>query len=171
VSANAAEWFAAVGTVGAFAATSLTLWNGHRLRKGEHAEAMLDAALNVTASAGMGAEYITTQTPAGPQKLPEPRLDVWVHNKSNRWVTNITIKAEAAKTGELVGTGTAEYLQARMDLPFQFDPGDVDIFDTQVTLTFEDVGGTTWVRKPSGHLSRIPPRKWWQPTPAGPPGR
>jgi hypothetical protein len=62
---NWAEWVGGVGTVLTFGATSLAIWQGHRLRRVEHREAMYDEALKVILQVGRGNEYVDVETSDG----------------------------------------------------------------------------------------------------------
>lgn len=174
---NWAEWIGGIGTVLAFAATSMAIWRSHRLHNQEHAEAMYDESLKVTAKAGQGSEYASVTSADGTtEKKAQTKVQVTVHNGGRRQVTNVSVEV-IARTGEPVGSSSVEFIQAGWDQSFMFDPipevwgqfGSSRGIDALVMLAFEDIDETLWRQDWHGRLLRFPlliPR-WWP----RPPGR
>jgi len=166
---NWAEWVGGVGTALAFGATSLAIWQGHRLRQVEHDEAMYDQALKVKATLGMGTEYVTEDMPDGTkQSNPKTKVEVTVYNSSRRPIHAVFVTA-TTETGEHVGSGQIEFMQAGWEKKWQFEPaekswgrrGPSSAITGLVTLSYEDIDGTAWVLTSEGRLLRARrPRGW-----------
>lgn len=170
---NWAEWFGAVAAALAFGVTSLAIWLNHRLRLTEHAEAMFDEALKVTATVGQGSEYVTVSTDQGNERKPIPKVAVVVRNLGRRPITNVEVEAHT-RTGIDLGHSSVEFIQAGLDCRFQFDPvdsayapfGTNPSVNVMVMLTFEDINETKWMRgPPSDRLLRFPKQKRWHSQP------
>jgi hypothetical protein len=147
-----------IGTVPAFGATSLAIWQGHRLRRLERREATYDEAMKVTAVATQGFKTLgTTQS----------MLRITVSNEARREIRNVMVNV-TAMDGQHVGDGSIEHLQAGFNTQLQFEPTD-GIWGSVsepgiravVRLSFEDIDGTRWKREPDGHLSRTRRRRLW----------
>ena len=161
---NWAEWVAGIGTILAFSATSLAIWQGHRLRRIEHAEAMHDEALRVTSAANQGSQYFNVvKTDGMVERKSRPMVDVTVFNGGRRQITNVTIEVITSK-GQRIGADSVEFIQAGRDHLFQFDPvdgvwqqfGSSPGIDALVALAFEDIDETKWVLGSDGRLLRNP---------------
>jgi hypothetical protein len=162
-----AEWVGGVGTALAFGATSVAIWQGHRLRILEHDEAMYDQALLVTTTLGMGTEYVKQVHPDGRKESnPIVKVQVVVHNSSRRPIHNVLVTA-TTEDGDLVGKGEADFVPAGWDRPWLFDPtekswgrsGPGSAITGQVTVTYKDIDGTAWiiVKMNSASIARTGP--------------
>jgi hypothetical protein len=158
-----AEWVGGVGTALAFGATSVAIWQSHRLRRTEHAEVMYDEALKVTASVGMGAEYVDVPQPDGTiERKPEGKIVVTVHNGGRRQIRNVNVSA-TTWNGRPIGDGSVDFVQAGFDQPFSFDQvdGSYAPFGSTSSMTplwylaFEDIDETLWKRDTGGLLLRF----------------
>jgi hypothetical protein len=158
-----AGWVGGVGTVLAFGATSLAIWQGHRLRRAEHADEMYDEALKVTATVGMGSDYVEhTNADGTKERTAVPKVLVTVHNSGRRQITNVAVDV-TTPSGHPVGASSAEFLQAAWDQPFYFDAvdgvwgqlGSSPAINALATLSFEDIEETKWVRESNGRLLRF----------------
>jgi hypothetical protein len=166
---NWAEWVGGVGTALAFGATSVAIWQGHRLRRTEHAEVMYDEALKVTAEIGMGAEYVDEPQDDGTiVRTPQGKTVVTVHNSGRRQIRNVTVVATTWR-GAKIGEGFADFVQAGFDQSFSFDPvdgsyafGSTSSQNPLWYLTFEDIDQTMWKRDTGGLLLRFPLLSKWR---------
>jgi len=165
---TAAEWFGATAAALAFGATSLAIWSAHRLRLKEHDEAMLDEALKVAVSVGLGSEYVNVQTEHGKERLPNPKVNVTVTNDGRREINDVEVVV-ISMGGTPLGTGATEFIQAGKPVTFQFDAidevyaplGSSVMVRALATLTFEDISGTKWRRTPlDDRLVRLHKPKW-----------
>jgi len=142
----------------------------------EHDEAMYDQALLVTASLGMGTEYVTRVMPDGTKEShPTTKVRAEVHNRSRRPIHNVLVTA-TTESGDLVGKGRAEFVQAGWDESWEFDPaekswgrrGPSSAITGQVALSYKDIDETAWVLFPDGRLIRSRrPRGWLRQVGAG----
>jgi hypothetical protein len=159
---NWAEWVGGVGTALAFGATSVAIWQNHRLHRVQHGEEMFDQALLVTTDIGQGTHYeIVTKPDGSTEKQSVNRTVVTVRNGSRRQISNVSVQLWTLEP-VLVGGDSVDFIQAKWDQPFYFPPIDGlgGSFTTepgvqaQATLTFEDIDGTKWTRSWAGRLVR-----------------
>jgi len=149
---NWAEWVGGIGTALAFGATSVAIWQGHRLRRAEHREAMYDEALKVTTRVTQGSKGVGTTG---------SMVNVTILNGGRREITGVAVTV-VTSTGQPVGHDSGAFLQAGFEQLFQFEPVDgiwakfgvTPAIDALVTLTFGDIDGTNWTREPDGRLLR-----------------
>ena len=148
----AAAWFAAVGTVGAFAATWFAIWRDHKLRREERDEVLFDEALLVTYRVAPVADNSSppeVKTAAG----------VVVHNGGRRPVTHLMARL-MWEDGHYIDDRSLDFLQSGHDWTFQFPvtddmwvrAGGSPRLGTQVHLSFNDNSGHRWVLHPDGRL-------------------
>jgi hypothetical protein len=154
-----AEWFGAGAAALAFGATSLAIWQGHRLRRVEHAEAMWDDALKVTVKPAQGGKDVPERKLDGTTVMTRlPMVNVNIYNGSRRQITNVLVRF-FAPDGSIVGEGTADFIQADDGVVFSFDPVDGALVPTGVAgiamFSFEDIDETRWERHSSGQLRRF----------------
>jgi hypothetical protein len=162
-----AEWVSGVGTVLAFGATSAAFWQGPRLHRVEHAEAMWDDALRVTAGVAQGSKDVEVvgMKDGMPTLKTESKVNVHINNGSRRQITNIVVHVttyDAAVVDDestLVGDGSVEFIQANDGFLFVFDSVD-GVWTSAgvaalVTFSFEDIAETRWERHWSGRLRRF----------------
>jgi hypothetical protein len=162
-SGNWAEWVGGVGTALAFGATSVAIWQNHRLHRVQHSEEMFDQALLVTASIGQGTHYeIVTKPDGSTEKQPVARTVLTIHNGSRRQISNVAVQLWTLEPALLAGDHV-DFIQAKWDQPFYFAPieGLIGGFasapgpQAQATFSFEDIDGTKWTRSWEGRLLRF----------------
>jgi hypothetical protein len=162
---NWAEWVGAIGTILAFAATSVAIWRSHRLRQIEHREAMYDQALAVLAQPpeDIDLDHLVPGTSVI-ERISKVRVQV--DNASRREITRIKVSV-VMPTGRLLGEDTLGFLRPGGQHDFLFDPveGMRDKWyriAASTTMSFEDIDGTLWTSMPNGRSFRTPLLPRWR---------
>lgn len=157
------EWFAAVGTVGAFGATWWVIYQNSRTRQREQYEAEWDEAQKV---------WIATPKEVSTYKIEDPntytqQILVAVTNDGRRDIYKVNVilmvnqdeHVGVRELKDIPADTSKEALFDRVEAAFNIE----GTFRGKVTVGFDDVAGRRWMKDSDGHLipsHRSPTSTW-----------